>query len=97
VKSQFGVSGYHFEISIRLQYVEVGSHGDSGDQAVVARAYCFAGPTTPPIERCGLFEITQCFNCHKPATPEQPAQLRGVRLVTGTGEDLHHDDVGRVQ
>ncbi len=97
MKLQFRMPGDRFEIAIRMQHLHIAAHGNSSDQAVIERADRLAGSATPPKEAGGQLEIAESLNCDERAATEQPSQLLGVRLVTPTCEDLHHDNVGRVQ
>lgn len=97
VQPQLGVARYRFEIPIRVQHLQIASHRDSGDEAVIERAHGFSGPAATPVEAGGPLEIAEPLNCHELATTEHASQLIGVRLVTTTREHLHHHDIGRVE
>ena len=79
-----------------MEDVEIGSHGDSDDEAVGERAHCLAGSSASPVQRRRVLEVTESGDGDELASRQQETQAVDVLLVTAAGQHLHHHDIGGV-
>lgn len=92
MKSERRVLRHEREVPVGMEDLGVGSKCHGGNQAVDQAAGGGATLAATAVERCGLVVVGEA-DPKKAGACQQSAKREEVLVVSGTSENLHHNDI----